>query len=281
MGKQANILEGFAFEIYLPDESSPRFFIFHDLAELFDEEFNRDALTRLKKLLATHPDDPKGKLKADYEADRVSLSASKPEVIWLVARLINENSVQNYKKAYTDGEYQEVLQKLKAWKRPKPHKWGVGDFFVFELSNGELAYGQVLGKQYTAPTCALFEVKSREMLPTEKIQKARVISILHLGSDRLDKGRWKVIGSGKLAADPDSSSLGKRGSIGTRSFGGGSALEQLAEAYFGLAPWNVGYCGDDQYYDKQLMSGIKRPAGSLWLSDEARTAYRAKHGITA
>lgn len=281
MSKQENTLKDFAFDIYLPDESSPRFYIFHDLAELFDEEFNRDALTRLKKLLAKHPDDPRGKLKADYEADRVSLSAAKPEVIWLVARLINENSREDYRKAYTDGEYEEVLRKLKTWKRPKPQRWGVGDFFVFELSNDELAYGQVLGKQYTAPTCGLLEVKSREMLPIENIQRARVISILHLGSDLLDKGRWKVIGTGKSMADPDSSSLGKRGSVGTRSFGGGLALEHLAEAYFGLAPWNVGYCGDDHYYDKQLMSGIKRPSDCLWLSDEARTAYRAKHGITA
>jgi hypothetical protein len=281
MHKQENILKAFAFDIYLPDESSSRFYIFHDLAELFGEEFNHDALKRLRKLLAEHADNPKGKLTSDYEADNVSLSASKPEVIWLVARVINENSIQKYKRDYTDSEYQEVLEKLKAWKRPKPKKWSVGDYFCFALSNGELAYGQVLAKGYTAPTCAQFEARSSEVLSVEEVRKARVISILHLGPDLLDKGLWKVIGQGRPVTDPDSASLGKRGSVGTTSFGGGTALQKLAEAYFGLAPWNVGYCGDDYYYDKQLMSGVTRPSHCLWLSEEARKAYRAKHGMTA
>jgi hypothetical protein len=279
--QEESTLKAFAFDIYLPDESSSRFYIFHDLAELFGEEFNYDALRRLRKLLAEDPGNPKRKLTSDHESDVVSLSASKPEVIWLVSRVINENSVPKYKKDYTDGEYEEVLERLKAWKRPKPKKWGTGDFFYFELSNGELAYGQVLGKEYTTPTCALFEAKSRGILSVEDIRKSRVISILHLGSDLLDKGLWKVIGPGKLVAHPDSSSLGKRGSVGTTSFGGGMALQELAEAYFGLAPWNVGYCGDDYYYDKQLMSGVTRPSQCLWLSEEPRKAYRAKHGITA
>lgn len=281
MRQEDSILKVFAFDIHLPDESSPRFYIFHDLAELFGEEFNRDAIKRLKKLLAGHSDNPKGKLTSDYEADNISLSSSQPQVMWLVARLINENSIQKYKKDYTVDEYEEILQKLKAWKRPKPRKWDVGDFFSVELSNGELAYGQVLSKDYRAPSCALFEAKSHTVLSVNEIRKTRVISILHLGSDLLDKGRWKVIGTAKPVANPDSSSLGKRFAVGTSSFGGGRALQDLAEAYFGLAPWNVGYYGDDYHYDKQLMPGVKRPSRCLWLSEEERKAYRTKHGFTA
>jgi hypothetical protein len=281
MSQEKNIFKAFAFDIYLPDETSSRFYIFHDLAELFGEEFNRDAIRRLKRLLAEYPDNPRGKLISDYEADNVSLSASKPEVIWLVARVINENSLPKYKKEYSVKEYERILQKLKAWKRPKPTKWQAGDFFCFELSNGELAYGQVLSKDYGAPSCALFEARSPAVIPIKEIAKTRVISILHLGSDLLDKGLWKVVGGGKPIADPDSSPLGKRFAVGEISFGGGEALQDLAEAYFGLAPWNVGYCGDDYYFDKQLMPGVKRPSQCLWLSEEERQAYRAKHGITA
>src|SRR6267143_75100 len=245
--QEDSILKVFAFDIHLPDESSPRFYVFHDLAELFGEEFNRDAIKRLKKLLAGHSDNPKGKLTSDYEADKVSLSSSQPQVMWLVARLINENPVQKYKKD----------------------------------CNGELAYGQVLSKDYRAPSCALFEAKSHTVLSVNEIRKTRGISILHLGSDLLDKGRWKVIGAARPVANPDSSSLGKRFAVGTRSFGGGMALQDLAEAYFGLAPWNAGHYGDDYRYDKQLMPGVKRPSQCLWLSEEERKAYRAKHGITA
>jgi hypothetical protein len=131
------ILKAFAFDIFLPDESTPQFYIFHDLADLFGEEFNHDALRRLRKLLAAHPDNPKGKLSTDHEADRVSLRASKPEVIWLVAQVINENCIEQYKTTCTAADYGEVLHALKSWKRPKPKKWETGDFFSFELSNGE------------------------------------------------------------------------------------------------------------------------------------------------
>ena len=97
----------------------------------------------------------------------------------------------------------------------------------------------------------------------------------------MDKGVWRVIGSAKILADPDSSQHGKRNEVGSRSFGSGKHLQTLAEAYFGLAPWNVGYCGDDEYFDKELMPGIKRPDNCLWLDPAERKAYRELHGIRA
>lgn len=267
------VLKAFAFDIFLPDESTSRFYIFHDLAELFGEEFNYDALKRLKKLLAAHPDNPKGKLSLDQEADNVTLTAAKPEVICLVAQVINENCIKQYKTTYTAAEYEAILHALRSWKRPKPKKWAAGDFFAFELSNGELAFGQVLSKSRSGSAyCALLEAKSDEMLSVDDLQSRRVVSVLSLVyMGLLDKGVGKVIGSGAPVTPP---------TVSSRSFGE-ETLQDLAEAYFGLAPWNVGWCGDDCYYDKLLCAGIERPGNCLWLSDEERRAYRAKHGITA
>jgi hypothetical protein len=62
-------LDVFAFTIYLPDECSSKFYIFHDLAELFGLEFNEEAAKRLKKLLKEDPNDPGAKLSMDREAD--------------------------------------------------------------------------------------------------------------------------------------------------------------------------------------------------------------------
>ncbi|MBK1789593.1 Imm26 family immunity protein [Persicirhabdus sediminis] len=274
-------LKAFAFDIQLPDETSPRFYIFHDLAELFGEEFNRDALKRLRKLLRGHPQNPRGKLISDYEADCVSLNASKADVIYLVARIINEESISAYRRECSEEEYAEILAELQGWKRRKPKKWQVGDVFSFSLSNGDLGFGQVLAREYGAPTCALLDIRSSELISVSEIEKARVISILHLGSDLLDKGGWQVIGTARVLADPDSSQHGSLFDVGSTSFGSGQHLQDLAEAFYSLSPWNVGYCGDDEYFDKQLMADVKRPENCLWLNDEKRRAYRDEHGITA
>lgn len=85
-------MDVFAFTIYLPDECSSKFRIFHDLAELFGLEFNEQAAKKLKKLLKKGPNDPGAKLSMDREADYVSLRASKADVMGLTVRLINETS---------------------------------------------------------------------------------------------------------------------------------------------------------------------------------------------
>jgi hypothetical protein len=302
-------LKAFAFDIDLPDESSSRFHIFHDLAELFGEEFNSDALKRLRKLLREHPNDPKRKLSSDHEADCVSLSATQADVIFLAARLINENSIPQYARDYSVTQYQDICQDLNDWKRRKPHKWKVGDVFCFPLSDGEYGYGQVL-TQWS--TCALLDIKSRSALPLSEFEAsresvakrltrkllavfrafgrlrktfkcgARVISALHVGSDLLDKGQWKILGNQDLMANPQSSTQGReRTDVGAISFGGGATLQDLAEAYHGLKPWNVGWSGDDEYFDKMLLTGIERPERAQMLDAEQRSAYRHEHGFGA
>lgn len=274
-------LKAFAFDIRLPDENFSRFYIFHDLAELFGEEFNADALARLRRLLREHPENPRGKLTTDWEADFVSLSASKPDVILLVARLINENAISPHRRDLSEEQYAAILTALRGWKRRKPKPWRIGDVFCFRLPDSRLGYGQVLYKEYDAPTCALFEIRSEEPLPVEEVRKARVISILHVGGDLLNKGAWQVLGNTKIVANPNSGPTGSRNRIGGESWGSGEPLQELAEAYYGLRPWNVGLGGDDRWYDKQLMPGIKRPKTALILSPAERRAYREKHGILA
>jgi hypothetical protein len=46
-----------------------------------------------------------------------------------------------------------------------------------------------------------------------------------------------------------------------------------------LEPWNVGYCGDDQYFDKMLVPGVRRPATALILDPEERRRYREQRGF--
>ncbi|WP_367758216.1 Imm26 family immunity protein [Ammoniphilus sp. 3BR4] len=56
------------------------------------------------------------------------------------------------------------------YKRTKPQKWKVGDVFSIPLSDGTFSFGQVLWAEYrSSPNCALFDCRSKEILPIEKI----------------------------------------------------------------------------------------------------------------
>lgn len=271
-------MDVFTFAIHLPDECSSKFRIFHDLAELFGLEFNEQAANKLKKLLKEGPNDLGAKLSMDREADYVSLRASKADVIGLTARLINENSLPAYKRNFTNDDYKRINDALASWKRPKPKPWLVGDVFAFKLKDGSLGYGQVIDSQYGAPSCALFELKSAHELATTEVLKSRVVSILHIGSDLLDKGGWKILGNHLPVAKSTESQHGSRNQVGAISFGGGGIIEELANAYFGLIPWNGKYYRED-YLDKLLMSGIQMP-NTCWILDpEERRAYRLERGL--
>lgn len=271
-------MDAFAFTIYLPDECSSKFRIFHDLAELFGLEFNEQAAEKLKKLLKEGPNDPGAKLSMDREADYVSLRASKADVIGLIARLINENSLPAYKRDFTDEDYERINLALASWKRPKPKPWAVGDVFAFKLQDGSLGYGQVIDSQHGAPSCALFERKTKDELAGHEVLGSRVVSILHIGSDLLDKDVWKVLGNHPPVAKSAESQHGPRNQVGAKSFGGGGIVEDLANAYFGLVPWNGDYYRED-YLNGLLMPGIQMPETCWTLNPEERRAYRLDRGL--
>ncbi len=270
-----NKLDVFAFTIHLPDECSSKFYIFHDLAELFGLEFNEQAAKKLKKLLKEDPNDPGAKLSMDREADYVSLRASKADVIGLTARLINENSLPSYKRGFSEKDYERINEALSCWKRPKPKPWAVGDVFSFKLLDGSWGFGQVIESH---PSCVLFECKSAHEWAIPDVLKSRVVSILHIGSDMLDKGVWKVIGNHPPVAKAADSQHGPPNQVGATSFGGGWIVENLANAYFGLVPWNGEYFRED-YLDKLLMPGIEMPDTCWILNPEERRAYRLERGL--
>ena len=271
-------LDVFAFTIHLPDECSAKFRIFHDLAELFGLEFNEQAAKKLKKLLKEDPNDPGSKLSMDREADYVSLRASKADVIALIARLINENSLPVYKRDFKDEDYERIKVALSSWKRPKPKPWAVGDVYAFKLLDGSFGFGQVIDSQYGAPSCALFERKTEDELAGHEVLGSRVISILHIGSDLLDKGVWKVLGNHPPVAKSAESQHGPRNQVGAKSFGGGGIVEDLANAYFGLIRWN-GRSYREDYLNGLLMPGIQMPETCWILNPEERRAYRLERGL--
>jgi len=246
-----NTLKFFAFDILMPDESCSRFGIFHDLAALFGLEYNAEAVKLLRKTLRASDKDPKRKARIDWEADRVSITTAQAGVILVVAETINELSAPEFRQPFDEAASSQLLDLLTSWERPRPKKWKVGDVFCIPLRDGSFAYGQVLAQDYRTPTCSLFELRTEQMQRDwQVVPKSRIITILHLGPELLDKGIWVVLGNQPVSADPDSGPGGRQGQIGCRSFGA-NKLVQLAEAYHGLIPWNSFYKQD--YLDELLM----------------------------
>lgn len=268
-----NILRFFAFDIFLPDESSSKFGIFYDLAELFGLEYNEEAVKLLRKTLRASSENPKRKAQIDWEADRVSVIATQPSVIFTIAKTINELSLPQYRQFLDETTSSRLAEILESWERPKPQKWGVGDVFYFSLCDGAFVYGQVLAKDYYGSTCALFELKTERIEKDLQVMcKRSVITILHVGPELLDKGIWTVLGSHSISIDPDSGPGGRRGQVGCRSFDA-RILVQLAEAYYGLIPWNAFY--RENYLDELLMKPFKRPPKAVILSPREREQYMA------
>lgn len=255
--------------INFPDEDQSNFSIFEDLAELFGKEYQSEAV----KLLRAQLKEVKPKPSIDYESDNAYISTSNTDTLISVINALVELSDDENKKSFPSINQDELkLAFVNAKKnRPKPKKWEVGDVFAIPLCDNTFSIGQVLDKKYC--TCALFEIRINNPLFNQSdFRKLRPISILHLGTDLLNNGTWQILFSDQVTLDPTSGSGGKFGEVGCISYGGGGTMTDLADAYFGLQPWNVMY--DEDYYDKMLLKGLSRPGTALVLNETERQKYR-------
>ena len=258
-------------QINLPDANQGGFSIFHDLADVFGYEYQNEA----SKALKTAVKDVRPKANIDHESDYTHITSSNPGTIIEIVKAIQSLAAPAHR-AVLDIDLNDLKNRLEFAKRnrPKPKRWETGDVFSFELKDGTYTFGQVLRKSWC--TCALLDKRSIEpSISVSGLEGSRALSILHIGGDRLNTGVWSVLFNLAPIADPDSGHGGRIPGIGSISYGGGGTMEDLANAYWGLTPWNVKYKED--YFDGMLQPGITRPNHAIVLSQEDRRAYRLKH----
>jgi hypothetical protein len=265
-------------KVNLPDANQSSFSIFEDLAELFDTEYQSEAV----KLLKSKIKDVKPKPSIDSESDFTSIQTSNGDTLLSVINAIIELCTNKNKKSFEHLDQVELKKIFANAKknRPKPKEWNTGDVFAIPLADQSFSFGQVLDKKYC--TCALFNIRSEiAVLNVSEFNKLKPISILHLSNgDLLNNGQWQVLFNETVALNPDGGSGGKFGTIGATSYGQCGAMTDLAEAYWGLTPWNVMY--EETYYDKILLKGVKRPNTALVLNQAERQKYRQeKFGIAS
>lgn len=256
-------------EIQLPDENLASFSIFQDLTKLFGVDFQSEAIALLKNELKSHTD-LKPKPRIDFESGYADITSRSANTIFLVAGIINGLVQQEEKIEVSDTARQEVLKRLKEWKRPRPGKWKVGDVFSLKLKDSTFMFGQIIGTNLTpkSPTCAIFEIRqSTEAVSFDELKGSRVISVQNTDGEFLNNKTFKVLFNAELLADIKQANKSK-------STGDGNLL-CLCNAYYGLEPWNVMY--KDTYYDEMLLKGVERPQRIVLLDKDARNKYRLEH----
>ncbi|MFD0051097.1 Imm26 family immunity protein [Actinomycetes bacterium NPDC127524] len=257
-------------EILLPDASISYFFIDEDLAELFKLETNNEALKLLRKTAREKMEPNRYKrIGFDYESSAVIIRTTNAETILEIALVIND--LANV--TLSEEEINITKNQLLSHKRPKKQKWKVGDIFQIPLENGTYAFGQVVWKSYTHPVCGLFDINKKDVITLEEIINYPFISVLSLTPSSLDSHRWKVLGNMqvKIQMEDVPRKLNGTPCTGAMSFTDG-ILEDLANAFYGVTPWNVS--AEEDYFDHILLPTVKRPSTAKILSISERNIYR-------
>ncbi|WP_028401727.1 Imm26 family immunity protein [Ectobacillus panaciterrae] len=253
-----------AIEILLPDANISYFFISEDFAGLLGIETNNEAKRILQKELKSQLDQKLYKrISFDQESSCVTISISKPDLMYTVAEYIN----QLINCPISEADKMFIKNQLISHKRPKKQKWKISDVFAIPLTDGSYIFGQIFSKEYSFPICTLFDIKTTNIPSLEEIVNQRKITSLTIIPIHLDNHKWKVIGNKEIncAIQP----------ISPGSFSSG-ILNDLGEAYYGLRPWNVN--SDPNYLDKLLLPEIKRPDKAIVLNSEERLKYRKEQG---
>jgi hypothetical protein len=261
--------------INLPDENQGYFSIFEDLAEFFGNEYQSDAVKILRSKLKFI----KPKASIDYESDYTHITTSNVETLLSVISTIYDLTKDEYKNELPPDLtiLRNIFDNAKKM-RPKPKAWDTGDVFSITLFDNTFSFGQVLNKKWC--TCVLFDIKADKCtLSKSHFQQLTPLSILNLSNgDLLNNGEWKILYNEPISLDSNSGSGGKMGTTGSVSFGGCGMMVDLANAYWGLQPWNVLYKED--YYDSLLLKEVLRPNAAVILDQSKRAKFRKdKFGI--
>ncbi len=245
----------FGIVIWLPTATEAQCSLLECLATRFGLPTNADAMSRL--LNAWRNSNAKGRIDIDCEAEFVSVHAGRTAIVQ-VAKLIHELTVPAARVPASDEEIASARSAIDAHRRPRKAAWSVGDVFAVALKDASYAFGQVLHADAFGPSCVLFEHRSRNADPNvEEVLTSRSLAIFNVPSLALDTGRWRVIASAPLAESPE------RRPRDTYWDG----LDALANAWFGLEPWNGFYERDGSftlyhradYLDQMLLPGVRRP----------------------
>jgi hypothetical protein len=160
--------------------------------------------------------------------------------------------------------------------KKKKQAWAVGSVFLLPLKDGESCIGQVIGREpglLNSVAIALFDCKgnwaTEDNFP--KLTADLIFSAIYVTRDLLDSGRWIVVSDqtvGLSAEEKPYEHLRRSGFIGAKVRGSAN-VEEFANAFYGLMPWDDWYVPD--YLDDFLLAIAKKPIDRIVYSGRHST----------
>jgi hypothetical protein len=147
--------------------------------------------------------------------------------------------------------------------------WDVGDAFSVEIAEGQVAIGQVIGREPSLPrsaTVSLFDQRHPSYESAAErvfLDPKAVYAILFVTTQQLDNGSWRVLKHCQVAVDTNLNPfehLRDKGFVGARIVGA-NIVSELARAFFGLSAWDD--WSDPSYLDTLLISPEVKPTARL------------------
>ena len=160
-----------------------------------------------------------------------------------------------------------------------------GDLFGIPLKDGRLALGVVLEYEprdevngLAQGVGAIFRqtIAANEEPPSEVPPLDDVIACLAMGWWDLESGKWKILRRGlptDVAAEAHKLALAGEREHANPAHGhvGCVIVEQLANGFHALGPWNM-YAGGPDAYDRWLLSDDRKPERRIYMpEDETRS----------
>jgi hypothetical protein len=250
--------------ILLPDEMSNRFTIFEDLAYLFNTSYQSDAVSLLKFEIDSLELKPRPSI--DYESDFTQIDSVDPKTIFNVAKVILKLSKVENIKDVSEEDFISIYTQLKSWKKPSKQKWRIGDILSVPLINKNFAFGQIIGMHSkNSPILALLDiVKAEDVISKEETKNLKFISAFNSDGEEINSFTYKILFNCEVLVDPQR--VKNKNSIG------GATLSSIANAYYGLEPWNV--MANENYFADFLLPEIPRPKNVIILNHLERIKYR-------
>ncbi|MBI3848470.1 MAG: hypothetical protein HY292_27880 [Planctomycetes bacterium] len=152
-------------------------------------------------------------------------------------------------------------------KRRQP--WKTGDVFAVPQSDGKFALGQVIEyvpRALNSVVCAFYDLRVDHAVESvePKLEANKLIAILFVTRDLLDRGEWKVVARHHVANARSAKILDQGRAndfIGTKIVGSGN-VRRFLNAYYGLEPWDDWH--DPEYLDSLLLSPDRKPKNAVF-----------------
>lgn len=238
-------------KVQLPDASDPTFWLMHDLAGLFGDETNRDAERRLKRSLRAAR---VRSVDVEAEADFVFVHARTPGRMVEVLRAIRDLARDE---PFTSAHIDAAGAAMRAWRRPAPKPFDVGDVFAVPLDDDAFGGIQVLAftgnaKRRGSPVVLVYDLLVRNLAELEariRAGEGTPVAARQVLDVELAAGTWPRVGHRALPA-VDATTLVEREQ--NRS----GPVACILSSCLGVDPWEM---FDPHPHEPYLLPGVVLP----------------------